>query len=58
MKKNNVMLTEQEKKDEMSLLKESEQCGGMTTDELIQRLSAVSYDDFQNNLKMKIQNYK
>ena len=55
---NDVLLTEQEMCKEKILFEDVRKKGGMTTDELIKRLSAIPYDTFQNNIKTKIANYK
>jgi hypothetical protein len=55
---NDVLLTEQEMCKEKILFEDVRKNGGMTTDELIKRLSAIPYDTFQNNIKTKIANYK
>lgn len=54
---NKIVLNETELK-ELDLLKEEiQQKGGMTTEELIQRLKAIPFEEFMNNLSEKIRNY-
>ena len=55
--KNQVLLTESEFKDLELLTEEFNTKGGMSTKELITRLSAVPFEEFQKGLKEKIQNY-
>ena len=56
--KNQVLLTESESKDLELLTEEFNTRGGMSTKELIIRLNAVPFEEFQKGLKEKIQNYK
>ena len=49
-----LIISEQERQ-EINLLKEEfEQRGGMTTEELIERLGAVPFEEFINNLRKKV----
>lgn len=49
-----LIISEQERQ-EINLLKEEfEQKGGMTTEELIERLGAVPFEEFINNLRKKV----
>ena len=40
------------------LIEEFNSRGGMSTEELITRLNAVPFDEFQEGLREKIQNYE
>ena len=54
MKGNRLIISEQERQ-EINLLKEEfEQRGGMTTEELIERLGAIPFEEFINNLRKKV----
>ena len=54
MRGNRLIISEQERQ-EINLLKEEfEQRGGMTTEELIERLGAIPFEEFINNLRKKV----
>ena len=55
--RNQVLLTESESKDLERLVEEFNTSDGMSTEELIIRLDAVTFEEFQTGLKEKIQNY-
>ena len=49
-----LIISEQERQDINLLKEEFEQRGGMTTEELIERLGAVPFEEFINNLRKKV----
>ena len=54
MKGNRLIISELERQ-EINLLKEEfEQRGGMTTEELIERLGEIPFEEFINNLRKKV----
>lgn len=54
MKKNRLIISDQERQEIKLLKEEFEQRGGMTTEELIERLGAIPLDEFINNLRKKV----
>lgn len=56
--KDKFTLTEEEIKEIDSLKDEFQAKGGMSTEELIERLNAIPLEEFMNNISKKILNYK
>ena len=55
--KRNPILTESERKQVNLFMEEFKQSGGMSTEELIQKLNAVPLEEFINDLREEIRNY-
>ena len=55
--RNEFLANEETESADAELVQEFESRGGMSTEDLIIRLGAVPFDDFQNGLKEKIQNF-
>lgn len=52
-----VILTESEQNEVTMITEEFDASGGMSTEELIVRLNAITLDEFMNNMSEKIRNY-
>ena len=55
---NKVVLNESEQCEVDMITEEFKARGGMSTEELISRLGAISFEEFSKILKEKIRNYK
>lgn len=55
---NKVVLNESEQREVDMITEEFKARGGMSTEELISRLGAISFEEFSKILKEKIRNYK
>ena len=55
---NKVILNESEQREVDMITEEFKARGGMSTEELISRLGAISFEEFSKILKEKIRNYK
>ena len=51
----NVVLTESEQREVDLITKEFKARGGMSTKELIERLNAITFEDFMNKLDKRIE---
>lgn len=52
--KEKLVLSEAEKKELDLFLEDFDKKGGMTTEELIQRLNAIPFEEFIDNLRKKV----
>ncbi len=55
---NKVVLNESEQREVDMITEEFKVRGGMSTEELISRLGATSFEDFMKIMSEKIRNYK
>ena len=55
---NKVVLNESEQREVDMITEEFKMRGGMSTEELISRLSAMPFEDFMKIMSEKIRNYK
>ena len=55
---NKVVLNESEQREVDMITEEFKARGGMSTEELISRLGAISFEEFSKILKEKTRNYK
>lgn len=53
-----VILNESEQREVDLITEEFKSRGGMSSEELISRFGAITFEEFSNNIKKKIQNYK
>lgn len=54
----NVVLTESEQREVDLITKEFKASGGMDDEELMPRFGAITFEEFSNNIREKIRNYK
>lgn len=54
----NVVLTESEQREVDLITKEFKARGGMDDEELMSRFGAITFEEFSNNIREKIRNYK
>lgn len=53
-----VVLTESEQREVDLITEEFKARGGMDDEELMSRFGAITFEEFSNNIKEKIRNYK
>ena len=53
-----VVLTELEQREVDLITEEFKARGGMSTEELVSRLTAIPFQEFMNKMSEKIRNYK
>lgn len=53
-----VILTESERKEVDLFMEEFKAKGGMSTEELISRLDAIPFEEFMDEIRERIKNYK